>query len=294
MIRLVLILLFTCSFTLATWLEPAFDAMKARHSSGTGPLAMLLGDSRRLFANQFFAMADVYYHSGYYPTIFDAKPNQKQQQLDVASHEGDEGTTGKMPPADLDDNFMGRPKDWIEKMGRNFEPTVHTHLQGMNAREILPWLKLSAEMDPNQIDTYVTAAYWLRTRLHQPVEAEEFLRDGLKANPDSYEILLELGRVEFYERNLPLVARNIWDVALAKWNKQDKAGANPDPHDRQEILGEMIREDRKIGDLRQEVNDLERLRSVVTHSDELERQIEQAKAKIAAGSKQTGTNAPNH
>ena len=30
-----------------------------------------MGDSRRLFANQFFVEADVYFHSGYYPTIFD-------------------------------------------------------------------------------------------------------------------------------------------------------------------------------------------------------------------------------
>ena len=78
-----------------------------------------------------------------------------------------------------------------------------------NAREILPWLKLSAEMDPKRIDTYVTASYWLRTRLDKPDEAEQFLREGLRANPDSYEILLELGRVYFYNKNNSRVARNI-------------------------------------------------------------------------------------
>ena len=31
----------------------------------------LLGDSRRMFANSFYVKADEYYHSGYYPTIFD-------------------------------------------------------------------------------------------------------------------------------------------------------------------------------------------------------------------------------
>jgi hypothetical protein len=34
-------------------------------------LKVLLGDSRRLFANHFFVQADVSFHSGYYPTIFD-------------------------------------------------------------------------------------------------------------------------------------------------------------------------------------------------------------------------------
>ena len=61
--------------------------------------------------------------------------------------------------------FSGRPKDGIERFGRHFFPTIHTHLHDGNEREILPWLKLSAEMDPTQIETYVTASYWLRTTL---------------------------------------------------------------------------------------------------------------------------------
>ena len=30
-----------------------------------------MGDSRQLFANHFFTKADVYFHSGYYPSVFD-------------------------------------------------------------------------------------------------------------------------------------------------------------------------------------------------------------------------------
>ena len=143
-------------------------------------------------------------------------------------------------------NFLGKPKDWIEQFGRNFFPTVHTHLEGPNAREIMPWLKLSAEMDPKRIDTYVTASYWLRTRLDKPNEAEQFLREGLRANPDSHEILLELGRVYFYNKNNPRVARNIWELALNKWRRQDLAGENPDPHVQEEILGELVRDDQRF------------------------------------------------
>ncbi len=33
--------------------------------------SLLLGDSSQMFANSFFVKADEYYHSGYYPTIFD-------------------------------------------------------------------------------------------------------------------------------------------------------------------------------------------------------------------------------
>ena len=30
-----------------------------------------MGDSQQLFANHFFTKADVYFHSGYYPSVFD-------------------------------------------------------------------------------------------------------------------------------------------------------------------------------------------------------------------------------
>ncbi len=41
-------------------------------SRATGDIFnVVLGDSRRMFANEFYVKADEYYHSGYYPTIFD-------------------------------------------------------------------------------------------------------------------------------------------------------------------------------------------------------------------------------
>ena len=103
--------------------------------------------------------------------------------------------------------------------------------------EILPWLKLSAELDPTRIETYVTAAYWLRTTLHKPDAAEEFLRQGLRANPDSYEILLELGRIDFYNKGDTRVARNLYGLALQKWRQADAAGYKPDGHVYEEVFG---------------------------------------------------------
>ena len=65
-----LALLVTVAFTLATslelragkWTDPARP---------NGAFTKMLGDGRKLFANQFVEMADVYLHSGVYPSIFD-------------------------------------------------------------------------------------------------------------------------------------------------------------------------------------------------------------------------------
>jgi tetratricopeptide (TPR) repeat protein len=223
-------------------------------------------------------MADVYFHSGFYPTMFDVRKKEGPTHLDVASHNAAEEAKAEEP--DEDDNFMGKPKDWIEKLGRNFFPTNHTHLEGANAREFLPWLKLSAEMDPHLVGTYVTAAYWLRTRLNKPDEAEQFLREGLRANPDSDEILLELGRVYFYDKKDLRVARNIWELALNKWHQRDQAGQDPNPHAREEILGELVRADQQSGDLKKLLVDLEELVKISPNKSSVEKYIEEVKAKL--------------
>lgn len=118
---------------------------------------------------------------------------------------------------------MGDVANWIDGHGRKHFPSVHTHL-GQDSpdvhknaeREILPWLKFSAKLDPNKIETYTVAAYWLR-RTGGDIEAEQFLREGLRANPGSAEIIFELGRCRADAKD-PERARNLWELAynLAK------------------------------------------------------------------------------
>jgi hypothetical protein len=274
MIRLGLVFLLVCCVTLATVLDSQFQMIHSKGDSSSGVLVALMGDSRRLFAHEFFAMADAYFHSGFYPTIFDAR--ESKSDLVDESHEKQAGAQEH----EEESSFLGGPKDWIDRFGRHFYPTVHTHLHGGNEREMLPWLKLSADMDPHEIDSYVTASYWLRTSLNKPAEAEQFLREGLRANPDSYEILLELGRVYANNRQNPRVARNILLIARQKWRKQDAAGDKPDPHAYEAILGEMIRTDRALGDLKLQLADLEELIQVARGKETLQEQIDEVKAKL--------------
>ncbi len=68
-------------------------------------------------------------------------------------------------------DFLGPTRDWIDAFGRHFIPNRHTHLDeggpaddlsgSKEVREILPWLKLSAELDPENVKTYVVTAFWL-------------------------------------------------------------------------------------------------------------------------------------
>jgi tetratricopeptide (TPR) repeat protein len=221
---LLLIALAVLCFGLAANLQPKFQALENVNRQPANFFNLLLGDSSRIFANSFFIKADAYYHSGYYPTIFDNNeafktPHMAEDTGAIASHNQGEETS-----------FMGPPRDWIDAFGRNFIPNRHTHLDeggpsddlstSGNVREILPWLKLSAELDPENIQTYLVTTFWLRTRLNKVSEAEQVLREGLRHKPDNPQLLFELGRI--YDENYQNEnrAQNIWEAALRSWARE--------------------------------------------------------------------------
>jgi tetratricopeptide (TPR) repeat protein len=234
-------LLLAVCFTLATTLQLWFQDWSGNRLGAANLVEVLMGDSRRLFANQFFVEADVYLHGGYYPSIFDqVEPSNKlkiasQQQVApepaAAEKEAGHGREGHAEHEEHDDlpDFLKEPQNWIDRFGRNFYPSEHRHLEKpREAAEILPWLWMSAELDPHRIETYTVTAFWLRKRLGSVKEAEDFLRAGLRANPDSVEILFELGRVYYEDRQDVARSRNVWEAALRQWREQAARQTQPD------------------------------------------------------------------
>ena len=225
---LILSLLVAVAFSASTLLQPyAMKWTSARDSDHL--MQVLLGDGRRVLGNHFFAQADVYFHSGYYPSVFDRQhaPTNSDHMVDSAADHHQEVGGHQEDEHEKAMSFLGQPADWIERFGRHFAITEHTHLEHGNEREILPWLKLSAELDPQRIETYTVASFWLSKELHKPKEAEEFLREGLKANPASYEILTELGRIYYENYHDALRARNVWETAYGRWLRQESGKKEP-------------------------------------------------------------------
>jgi tetratricopeptide (TPR) repeat protein len=270
---LILLLLLAACFSVATALQERVSSWGKRGESDN-VLKVLLGDGRRLFANQFFVQADVSFHSGYYPSIFD-QANVPKDTSHLTAKQGE-------PAAEEHEkqmNFLGPPRDWIERFGRHFIVTEHTHLEGNNRSEILPWLKLSAELDPQKIETYTVAAYWLRD-LGKVKEAERFLREGLLNNPDSYDILFELGHLYYENNHDPDRARKIWDLALRRWSEQETAGKKPDLLKLGQIAINLARLEEKEGNLARAIQFLELSQKGAPHPEVLQPQIDELKQKL--------------
>lgn len=222
---LCLVALFVLVFGLGANLVPRLQSLENARRQSDNFFILLLGDSSRIFANNFFTKADAYYHSGFYPTIFD-----NNQAFETAHMAEDTGAVNSHNQGE-ETSFMGPPRDWIDAFGRHFIPNRHTHLdeggpsddlsKSSQVREILPWLKLSSKLNPEDIRTYLVMSYWLRNSLKQPAEAEQVLREGLRYNPGNPQLLYELGRIYFDAYHQPAQAQSIWVAALKSWVLED-------------------------------------------------------------------------
>lgn len=291
-------------FSLAAALQPAFEQWDGGRSDSSEVMTIAFGEGRKMFARHLYAKADAYFHSGYYPSVFDAKT--EGSALSAASTGG----------GDHDCEFMGPPRDFLERFGRNFFPTEHRHLgedshdhsecdhdhghdhdhsecdhdhghsqcdhdhseeSGGDQKEMLPWLKLAAQMDPNRPETYVVAAYWLRSHLGKVDEAEVFVRDGLRANPSDPQLLFELGRIYFEDREQSDKARNLWELALKEFSKRDPEFIEEKILLHAQLLGNLARVEELSDTPRNAVPYLERLKTISPNGDKIQAWIDTLK-----------------
>lgn len=274
---LVLIVLVALAFTLATALAPRAEAWGQNNKSG-GFIGMLLGDSRQLFANQSFTEADVYFHSGFYPSIFDQNA-QEQKEIITASHGSKESEEDEK-----NENFLGEPKDWIDAFGRNFRLTQHIHLENGQEREILPWLRLAADLNPHKVEVYTVGAFFLFDHLKKAEAAAAFLREGLKNNPGNCDILFALGRIYYFGFHDTNRARNVWTFGVDKYRQWPEDAQKKNELIYEQFAGNLAKLEEAEGHYQKAIDWLESVQKVSPAPESLQIQIDDLKQKLKASS----------
>ena len=272
---LVITLLLVIVFSLATLIGVRASQWSENNKS-KNVLGLALGTGRHLFANQCFVMADVYFHSGYYPSIFD-KPKGDVEVVETSHGHKDSAEDEQK------EDFFGKPKDCFEAFGRHFKVTEHTHLEGEKNKEILPWLRLSASLDPQKVETYTVGAFFLGHQLGRASEAEAFVREGIRNNPENPELSYCLGQIYFENyKNIPM-ARNIWEVAFAKWNRDPK---NNDRLVLESITVHLAALERGEGNYNRAIQWFEIAKQVSPEAPNIQKQIDELKVKIGRNNTQ--------
>ncbi|MFM1770007.1 MAG: hypothetical protein RJA22_2536 [Verrucomicrobiota bacterium] len=298
------------ALSLSTVIGPWFLTWPGHNARTDSVVQTVLGDARRLFGGHFYAKADAYFHNGYYPSIFDTTDPHQGAHLAA----GLRGTPADDHAGHEEEDFLGRPRDWIEAFGRHFFQSRHSHLGGGHAhdhdhdcklcadqpdhdhaghgghgagrrvadeREMLPWLKLSVALDPHRIETYVVTAYWLRTGLQKVNEAEQFLREGLRQNPGNAEILFEIGRIQAEDRKDTVRARNIWELALKNWLQLEEARKQDSIFLGAQVLGQLARLEEAAGNHGRAIEHLTVLRTLSPNPQSIQKWIDEIQAKAA-------------
>lgn len=305
-------LLLVLTFILSVRLSVGQNRSRLQKSSNS-ITAQLLGDSRRLFANHFFIKADEYFHKGYYPSMFDqaAAADQKPVPAMTAGALGGDAHEGEVEwmkqPRDRIERFSRHffPSEHMhlddghdhdhdhdgdgiqdhdaaehdhDHHDHHDHHDDHAHDHGAdehesNVSEILPWLQIAAELNPDKDEIYVTGAYYLRDRLNQVDEAEKFLREGWRHNRQSPAIIFELARIKEENRNQPDLARNLYKLALRNWEQTEAPKENPDSFLLMQILMRFAQLEQKQGNTDMAVQILRQLRTIAVRPDSIDRLI---------------------
>jgi len=285
------LLLVACAGT-AAWLDRWFINWPGNRAKNYNPLNVAVGTGQKMFAGHFYRKADVYFHSGMYPSIFDNNESFKTAHIGEDAGATDSKNTGD------EENFLGGSRDIIDRFSRNFFPAQHTHLdqggakahphehaielgegQSGEVREILPWLKLAQELDPEDPLTYTVTAYWLRDRMNKPREAELLLREGLKHLPHHPSLLFELGRLYFEKNHDPARARNVWSRAVEEWRKQEAHKKEPDTFILEQIENRLAKLEEEDGNLSLAIHHWEQAKTISPNPDAIQARIDELRQK---------------
>ena len=280
---------------LAAWLDCWFMGWRGNRAGNFNPLGVAIGDGQKLFAVSVYRKADVYFHSGVYPSIFD-----NNESFKTAHMAEDAGATASKNRGD-ERSYLGRPRDIIDRFSRNFFPTRHTHLDEGGARghkkaggsselakssagevrEILPWLKLAQELDPDEPLTYTVTAYWLR-RMGKAREAELVLREGLSYLPDHPALLFELGRIYFENGQDIQRARSVWRHALGAWEKHEAGKPERDTFILEQIQTHLGKLEQEAGNLSLAIDYFEQAKIHSPNPNAIQQRIEELRRKQAS------------
>ncbi|MFH1305158.1 MAG: tetratricopeptide repeat protein [Candidatus Omnitrophota bacterium] len=173
-------------------ITPWVGAYTYTNDTRTGPddvpvFLRFLGETRSVVSAVSILQADRYFHGG----IGDM--NGTHAECLASAGKGslhEEQSRDKIAPG-------MNPFNILFRISENIEITAHRHLSGDQVKEIIPWLYYAARIDPHNIMAYTITGFYLADKLHKVNEALDFLRNGLRNNPASWQINAEMGRIYF-------------------------------------------------------------------------------------------------
>lgn len=113
--------------------------------------------------------------------------------------------------------------DVLQRWRRQLSPTLHEHLPDRELVELLPWMRWTVRANPQDVEAWLVAVYWLSNGLGRLDLALAAAREAAAANPGDYRPYLQWARLLLRVGRWDAAAR-LCDRALELW----PAPLNPD------------------------------------------------------------------
>lgn len=178
------------------------DEERLRRNSSA--IATMIGEFRTSMSDILFIKTERYLHAGvaYVPHSDEAVMTAEQLSEEVDEHQDELGLPDDSE-LDIDASHAGTPtliptatqdfRGFIGWLHREVKPwrdpaRVHIHTDG---RELLPWFRVMALVDPQHVRGFVAGGFWLQAEdLNLAID---FINEGLSHNPEAFQLYVSRG-----------------------------------------------------------------------------------------------------
>jgi tetratricopeptide (TPR) repeat protein len=194
-------LLWGSAFCVSCWLTSTSASAVTGQSMSRSVAGRVLGESRVALGGYFYLQADNQYHGG----VEHIQPEAFENSI-------------------------------YQKALKEISPRAHIHMKGKRVEEMMPWLWLAIRSNPQDVNTYLVAAFWLASDdIGKPDLAHEVLKEAQCNIPFHYETQLEDGRIYLKERRTREAKRK-FDAGLAFWPRPLPANNQDAMNDKAALL----------------------------------------------------------
>jgi len=198
---------------------------------GSSLLDQVLGEARMMVSDAMILKADEYFHGGVRVADCTHAEAHASNSLDLPGsasahvHEDEDETQTEAPPRD--------PWSWVNT---RIHVAEHRHMEGNQAKELIPWYWAAVRIEPKNIQAYLLCASVISQDLMNPSEAIRILEEGIRNNPADAEMEIDAGCIHLNRlRNTP-AAQACFDRAYAKWTQDQDAHGHADGDLKMRIL----------------------------------------------------------
>ena len=161
--------------------------------NGESLLSLISDDTRMVLSFSMMKKADEYFHGGVRAADCTLEKHAAEELTGEPDHDHDHEHSLSQHEISSQE-ALKKPFLWINSQ---IHAQEHRHLKYGRSVELLPWVSAAVMASPHNIQAYESGSYILHRMTEKPQLAVNFLKDGIKNNPESPVLETTLGEL-FY------------------------------------------------------------------------------------------------